>query len=149
MAHEYTVIPAPRRAEKTKGAKTTADRFAHTLAEAINAMARQGWDYVRAEVLPCEERSGLTGRKITDQHVLVFRRAINPVPAPLPEAEEVSAPMPPLRPAEPSPAPRPRPAVGGLSALAGLGTRPAGRAEAPPLRAPSSGRADPDSDSEA
>jgi hypothetical protein len=140
MTHEYKVIPAPRRAEKAKGLKTTADRFAHALAEAINAMARDGWMYVRAEVLPCEERAGLTGRKVTDQHVLVFCR-----PIALPE--DRPADLPPLRPAD-APVPSPeanRPRTGGLSALAGIGGsagRPSGRADTPPLRQPA-GRSGP------
>jgi hypothetical protein len=39
-------------------------------------MAAEGWEYVRAESLPCTERRGLTGRVETTQHVLVFRRAL-------------------------------------------------------------------------
>jgi hypothetical protein len=127
MMHEYKVVPAPRRAEKAKGLKTTPERFAHALAEAINALAREGWEYVRAEMLPCEERAGLTGRRVTDQHVLVFRRA-------LPTFEENVTERPPLRPVEASSSPRLR--AGGLAALAGLGVRPAPRSDAPPLRAP-------------
>ena len=38
-SYEYAVIPAPSRAEKTKGAKTGIDRFAATLTGAINEMA--------------------------------------------------------------------------------------------------------------
>lgn len=147
MTHEYKVIPAPRRAEKAKGARTTADRFANTLAEAINAMARDGWEYLRAEVLPCEERSGLTGRKITDQHVLVFRKALPPPPAAQAAPSDAAADLPPpLRPADPVGAARSRP--GGLSALAGIG-RPAPRAEGltpPRLRTPGAAPQDPDAD---
>ena len=56
-SYEYTVIPAPARGEKTKGAKTGIERFAATLSDALNDMARDGWEYVRAETLPAEERS--------------------------------------------------------------------------------------------
>lgn len=73
---EYTVIPAPARSEKVKGAKTPADRYAVALTEAINAMAAQGWEYVRAETLPSEERSGLTGRTTMFHNLLVFRRGL-------------------------------------------------------------------------
>ena len=75
-AYEYTVIPSPSRGEKTRAAKTPADRFAHALAQALNGMAAQGWEYVRAETLPAEERSGLTGRTTVWMNVLVFRRPL-------------------------------------------------------------------------
>ncbi|MDO5657659.1 MAG: DUF4177 domain-containing protein [Paracoccus sp. (in: a-proteobacteria)] len=90
---EYTVIPAPARSEKIKGAKTPADRYAVALGAAINEMAAQGWDYVRAETLPSEERSGLTGRTVMFHNLLVFRRA---------KAVMAQAPAP--REAEPAPA---------------------------------------------
>lgn len=86
--YEYTVIPAPGRGEKIRGAKTSADRFCAALGSALNGMAAQGWEYVRAETLPSEERSGLTGRATVWNNVLVFRRALaqvqpqhNPGPA--------------------------------------------------------------------
>lgn len=75
MRYEYTVIAAPSRGEKAKGAKTPADRFALSLTAELNRMAAEGWDYVRAETLPSEERSGLTGRSTVYHNVLVFRRA--------------------------------------------------------------------------
>lgn len=74
---EFKVIPAPRRAEKARGLKTTADRFAHTLAELMNDLGRQGWEYLRADTLPCEERTGLTGKTTSYQTMLVFRRVIS------------------------------------------------------------------------
>ena len=73
---EFKVIPAPRRAEKARGLKTTADRFAHTLALVMNDLARDGWEYLRADTLPCEERTGLTGKSTSYQTLLIFRRAI-------------------------------------------------------------------------
>ncbi|RJL05209.1 DUF4177 domain-containing protein [Paracoccus siganidrum] len=75
MAFEYTVIAAPDRGEKSRSAKTPADRYALALAAELNRMAGDGWDYVRAETLPSEERSGLTGRATIYHNVLVFRRA--------------------------------------------------------------------------
>jgi hypothetical protein len=73
---EYKVIPAPRRGEKARGVKTTEDRFAYALTQLMNQLGAEGWDYVRADALPCEERTGLTGTKTTFQNVLVFRRSI-------------------------------------------------------------------------
>lgn len=73
---EYKVIPAPRRGEKARGAKTTEDRFAVALTDLLNSMAAEGWDYQRAETLPVDERSGLTGTKTSFQNMLVFRRSL-------------------------------------------------------------------------
>jgi hypothetical protein len=74
MSYEYRVIPAPVKGTKAKGAKTAEDRFALTLQETMNTMASDGWEFQRAETLPSEERTGLTGRKTVYHNVLVFRR---------------------------------------------------------------------------
>jgi hypothetical protein len=74
MSYEYRVIPAPVKGTKAKTAKTAPDRFALTLQETMNAMATDGWEFQRAETLPSEERSGLTGTKTVYHNVLVFRR---------------------------------------------------------------------------
>lgn len=74
--YEYRVIAAPQRGEKTRGLKTTGERFAQALMTAMNTLGREGWEYIRADTLPCDERSGLTGTKTTFQNMLVFRRAI-------------------------------------------------------------------------
>lgn len=74
---EYKVIPAPRRGEKARGVKTTEDRFALALTGLMNRLGAEGWDYVRADALPCEERVGLTGTKTVYQNMLVFRRVMD------------------------------------------------------------------------
>ncbi len=79
--YEYKVVPAPSRGEKAPGAKTPADRFAHALSGTINQFARDGWEYVRADTLPSEERTGLTRRTTVYHSVLVFRRAAIAKPA--------------------------------------------------------------------
>lgn len=73
---EFKVIPAPKRGEKARGVKTTEERFALALTNLMNELGAEGWDYVRADSLPCEERAGFTSTKTTFQNVLVFRRAI-------------------------------------------------------------------------
>ncbi|WP_347139778.1 DUF4177 domain-containing protein [Paracoccus sp. SSK6] len=73
---EYSVVPAPSRGEKAKDAKTPGDRYAVALTSELNRMARDGWEYVRADVLPSEERSGLTGRSTVYHNLLVFRRTV-------------------------------------------------------------------------
>lgn len=71
---EYQAVPAPTRGTKAKGAKSTEDRFALSLTDVLNEMAAEGWEYVRAETLPCDERKGLTGTQTTYQNVLIFKR---------------------------------------------------------------------------
>lgn len=71
---EYKAIPAPHQGTKAKGVKTTQDRFALSMTETLNEMAADGWEYVRADTLPCDERKGLTGTQTTYQNLLIFRR---------------------------------------------------------------------------
>lgn len=88
-AWEFQVVPAPRRGVKTKGARTAEERFAVALAEVMNDLGAQGWDYVRTDILPCEERQGLTGKTTVYHSMMVFRR---PLGAAAPEAD----PLPPM-----------------------------------------------------
>lgn len=76
MRYEYTAIPAPTRGEKSAETKTPTDRYALTLGAELNRMAAAGWEYVRADVLPSEERSGLTGRTTVYHNLLIFRRTL-------------------------------------------------------------------------
>jgi hypothetical protein len=119
-SYEYRVVPAPNRAEKFRGAKTTTDRFALTLAAVMNELGRDGWEYLRADTLPCEERTGFTGRSTSYQTLLVFRRVLgaaapagpHPAPAVEPRPLELRPVEPPrIAAAEPSGAPRLGPAT--------------------------------------
>ncbi len=74
--YEYKVVPSPRKGEKSRVAKTTADRFALALTQVMNRLGQDGWEYLRADTLPCDERSGLTGTKTSFQNMLVFRRVL-------------------------------------------------------------------------
>jgi len=74
--YEYKVVPAPVKGERTRGIKGTRERFAHTLMTLMNEMGREGWEYLRADSLPCEERHGLTGKTTSFQNMLIFRRAV-------------------------------------------------------------------------
>ena len=114
---EYKVVPAPRRGEKARGARTTAERFAEALSHVMNDLGRDGWEYLRADTLPCEERVGLTGKATAFQNMLVFRRAVAAeAAAPVTADPPLTAPPPPgpglrLRRAGSDPAPNP-PALG-------------------------------------
>ena len=103
--YEYKVVPAPRKGLKAKGFKTSEARFSFALQEVMNQHGADGWDYLRAETLPSDERQGLTGSQTVYRDVLVFRRPraqdeapLNPIaiehipdatpdPAPEPDAE--------------------------------------------------------------
>ena len=81
--YEYKVIPSPRRPRKAKGLKTNADRFANVLTEEINLQAAEGWEFVRAEALPMDEKPSLFKKAVeTTQTVFVFRRALPDPDAP-------------------------------------------------------------------
>jgi hypothetical protein len=72
--YDYKVAPAPRQVKRTRGG-STAEAFSATLAEAINAAAREGWEYIRAETLPAEEPRGWFRRSAeVIETVLIFRR---------------------------------------------------------------------------
>lgn len=75
--YEYKIVPAPAQGEKSRGIKTAEDRFAFALANAINGLAREGWEYVRCDTLPTEERAGLTKRRTVYVNLLVFRREVD------------------------------------------------------------------------
>lgn len=79
MAFEYRVVPAPNRGKRGKGRKGLDGRFANSLELTINELAREGWEYVRAESLPSNDKNGI-GRRRTEtyQNVLVFRREASP-----------------------------------------------------------------------
>lgn len=143
--HEYKVVPAPERPAKAKGLKTTADRFAHTLATALNTHAAEGWEFVRTETFAVQERKGLFGgTRTVMQPVMILRRAL--------ALRATAAAAPPLRltpeaaPAQPTPA---EPPVVASPALAEAGhdplraepifrpgamMRPEGERKYPPLR---------------
>jgi hypothetical protein len=101
--YEYRVVPTPRRPIRVKGAKTTQDRLAATLADLMNEQAHEGWEYIRAETLPCEESKGMFSKPVEIYTtLLVFRRAI-------PARTEAPYQRPALRPtlvATPEPGPR-------------------------------------------
>ncbi len=93
---EYKAVPAPTHGTKAKGVKSTEDRFALALTDALNELADDGWDYVRAETLPCDVRKGLTGTQTTFQNVLIFRRQIIPVETHAAVGRATSQPLPTL-----------------------------------------------------
>ena len=115
---EFKVVPAPRRGEKVRGVKTTEERFALVLTGLMNELGAEGWDYVRADTLPVDERSGLTGTKTSFQNMLVFRRIMEADAATVGLTAVAEAPaMPRLGPAE-VPMASGAPAVGPATGMA-------------------------------
>lgn len=99
MRYEYHVVAAPSKGEKLRGAKTPTDRYAVALATVMNQMGRDGWEYVRAESLPSEERAGWTKRTTVYHHVLVFRRPVGDMVVEVVSANSPEGVTPPIGPA--------------------------------------------------
>jgi hypothetical protein len=76
QAFEYKVVPAPEKGKSSKGIKGGPARFAHALETLMNTLAQEGWQYVRADTLPSQERVGLTGKTTVYRNMLVFRRSV-------------------------------------------------------------------------
>ena len=73
--YDYKIVPAPKRAKKVKGVSGAADLFALTLNDAVNDLARQGWEYYCSEQLSIQTPGGWLSRSRTEEHtVLVFRK---------------------------------------------------------------------------
>lgn len=73
---EYKVVPAPKRGLKGKGVKGNEGRFANALQTVMNELGKDGWEYLRTDTLPAEEREGLMGRTTVFQNMLIFRRSL-------------------------------------------------------------------------
>jgi len=130
--YEYRVVPAPRRAARVKALRTAEDRFAHALGAVMNALGAEGWEYIRTDSLPVEERAGLASRRTVYRSMLVFRR---PLAEDAPAAESPTRAAPPVTAARPA---RQRPGATALERLqASLSVPdpgpPPGRREEPAL----------------
>lgn len=75
--YEYLTVPAPRKGEKARGAKTPEARIAQAMQSLLNAKGAEGWEYLRADLVPMEERAGLTSKTVNYHTVLVFRREMD------------------------------------------------------------------------
>ena len=95
MSYDYKVIPAPLRGLKGKGVKTAEERFANALQTVMNEQANDGWDYLRTDTLPSEQREGLMGKTTVYQNMMVFRRTkVAPRPAVISPEPSLGAPRP-------------------------------------------------------
>ena len=72
---EYKTVPAPRRIKKIKGVKGPEATLAKMVEEIISEQASSGWDYVRTDTFPVEEKPGLfSSRETVLKGVMVFKR---------------------------------------------------------------------------
>ena len=74
MMYEYKVIPAPRKGRKARGIKGAEARFSFAIQEVMNDLGADGWEFLRSETLPSDERQGLTSSQTVFRSLLVFRR---------------------------------------------------------------------------
>jgi hypothetical protein len=77
MSFEYKTVGGPERGKRGRGLNTVAARVAAALEDIIRAEARDGWEYLRTDLVPVSERAGLFSRRQPMTcSVLVFRREI-------------------------------------------------------------------------
>lgn len=72
--YEYKVIPAPAKGAKAPGIKAGEARFANTIEGLLNEQAAAGWEYLRSDILPSDERQGLTSTQTVYRTLMIFRR---------------------------------------------------------------------------
>ena len=90
MPFEYKVVGAPEKGQRSRGARTRSDRVAAAFAKVLADEAVDGWEYLRTDIVPIEEKAGLFSRREEVRRaVMIFRRAL---PEPRVEPEPVAAP---------------------------------------------------------
>jgi len=57
MDYEYKCVGGPERGKKAKSAKTRSDRVAVAMEEIIADEATDGWEYLRTDLVPVEEKT--------------------------------------------------------------------------------------------
>ena len=109
--YSYKTVAAPRRLKKVKGVKGQDALLAHSVEELIAVEAAQGWEYLRADTFPVEEKGGMFSKAVvTERAVLVFRKALAVQHVQPVAAQPVAAPAPATQPAPQPAAPQPAPA---------------------------------------
>lgn len=106
--YTYKTVAAPRRLKRVKGVKGQDALLSHSVAELIAAEAAQGWEYLRADTFPVEEKGGMFSKPVvTERALLVFRKPVAVQQARPAAAEHVQqTPQPAVPPAH-QPAPQP------------------------------------------
>ncbi|WP_179381174.1 DUF4177 domain-containing protein [Jannaschia marina] len=81
VLYEYDVVPAPTKPMRVPGITKENERVAYELGELFNDMAVEGWEYVRADRIPIDNVTGISGNLPTTHTMLVFRRPLALPPA--------------------------------------------------------------------
>ena len=71
---EYKIVPAPRRGKSGKGIHGNEAKFANALGTLMNELGSEGWEYIRTDTIPAEERRGFLFRSTVQHTMLIFRR---------------------------------------------------------------------------
>ena len=113
MSYEYKCVGAPERPKRQRGVRGRSERVALAMQEIIAGEAVDGWEYMRTDLVPVEEKAGLFSRTHeVHRAVLVFRRELEPEPRFVhARARAVAARDPaaePARPPQPEPPAEPR-----------------------------------------
>ena len=75
MSFEYKCVGAPERPKRLRGTWSRSDRVALAMQEIIDAEAVDGWEYLRTDLVPVEEKASFFSRTQEVQRaVLIFRR---------------------------------------------------------------------------
>lgn len=75
MTFEYKCVGAPERPKRQRGTRSRSERVALAMQEAISAEAVDGWEYLRTDLVPVEEKAGFFSRtQEVHRAVLIFRR---------------------------------------------------------------------------
>ena len=81
MNYEYKCVGAPEEPRRQRGVRGWSDRVALAMQEVLAAEAVDGWEYLRTDILPVEEKDGFFSRaRRTQRAVLIFRREIGEAP---------------------------------------------------------------------
>jgi hypothetical protein len=74
---EFKTVAAPRRVKKVKGVKGRNESLAAMVEAIIHDESAGGWDYVRTDIFPIEEKpSWFSSHAEVHKGVMVFRRGV-------------------------------------------------------------------------
>jgi len=71
---EYRFEVAPQKSRRYSGMKKSEDAFAHTMMDMVNAVAREGWEFLRLETV---SHKRFMRRGTERREYLVYRRALH------------------------------------------------------------------------
>lgn len=85
---EYRAVPAPLRAARKRDLAHGDDAYCAALADILNELADDGWEYLRSDTLRVRT-GGLFSRRVEDRSLLICRREVKPLYDASPQPELV------------------------------------------------------------